>query len=71
MVENVIILLIYIAILVGLVYLAIWVMGKLGIPIPGMLLNIVWVVVVLIVLLLCWRALSPFIGGGSGRLFPR
>lgn len=68
MVENVIILLIYIAILVGLVYLAVWVMGRLGIPIPATLMNVVWVIVVLIVLLLCWRALSPFIGG---RLFPR
>ncbi len=71
MVENVIILLIYIALLVGLVYLAVWVMGKLGIPIPAMLMNIVWIIVVLIVLLLCWRALSPFIGGGTGRMFPR
>ena len=70
MVENVIILLIYIALLVGLVYLAIWVMGRLGIPIPPMLMNIVWIIVVLIVILLMWRALSPFIAG-RGALFPR
>jgi hypothetical protein len=69
MVENVIILLIYICLLVGLVYLGQWVLGKLGIPIPSMLMNIVWVIVVLIVILLCWRALSPFIGGRG--LFPR
>jgi len=71
MVENVIILLIYICLFVGLVYLVIWVLGKLGVEIPPMVMNILWVIVVLIILLLCWRALSPFIGGGSGRLFPR
>jgi len=70
MVENVIFLLIYIALLVGLVYLVLWVLGKLGLEIPPMLLNVLWVIVVLVVILLCWRALSPFIGG-SGRLFPR
>jgi hypothetical protein len=68
-VENVVILLIYIALLVGLVYLAVWVIEKLGVPIPPMLMNIVWIIVVLIVILLCWRALSPFIAGGG--LFPR
>lgn len=70
MVENVIFLLIYIALVVGLVYLVIWVLGKLGLEIPPMLLNVLWVIVVLVVILLCWRALSPFIGG-SGHLFPR
>jgi hypothetical protein len=69
MVENVIFLLIYIVLLVGLVYLGVFVMGRLGIPIPPMLMNIVWLIVVLIVILLCWRALSPFIGGRG--LFPR
>lgn len=70
MVENVIILLIYIAALVGLVYLAQWVLGRMGIEIPPMVMNVVWVIVTLIVLLLLWRALAPFIGG-RGSLFPR
>lgn len=70
MVENVIFLLIYICLLIGLVYLAIWVLGKLGLVAPPMLMNIVWIIVVLIVILLCWRALSPFIGGHGG-LFSR
>lgn len=69
MVENVIFLLIYICCLVGLVYLAVWVLGRLEIPIPAMLMNVVWVIVVLIVILLCWRALSPFISARG--LFPR
>lgn len=70
MVENVILLLIYICILVGLVWLVVWVLGRLGLEIPPMVMNIVWIIVVLVVLLLCWRALSPLLGGG-GRLFPR
>lgn len=70
MVENVIFLLIWIVLLIGLVYLGIWVLGRMGVEIPPMLLNVVWVIVILVVILLCWRALSPFIGG-SGRLFPK
>jgi hypothetical protein len=69
MVENVIFLLIYIVLLVGLVYLGVFVMGRLGVPIPPMLMNIVWLIVILIIILLCWRALSPFVGGRG--LFPR
>jgi hypothetical protein len=70
MVENVIFLLIYIALLVGLIYLVVWTLEHLGIGIPAMLVKVLWVIVVLVVILLCWRALSPFLGGG-GRLFPR
>ena len=69
MVENVIFLLIYICVLVGLVFLVQWVLGQLGIAIPEMVMKVFWVIVVLIVILLCWRALSPLIGGG-GKLFP-
>ena len=69
MVENVIFLLIYICVLVGLVFLVQWVLAQLGIAIPEMVMKVFWVIVVLIVILLCWRALSPLIGG-SGKLFP-
>ena len=70
MVENVIFLLIYIALVVGLIYLVIWVLEQLGIALPPMVLKVMWIIVVLIVILLCWRALSPFLGSG-GKLFPR
>jgi hypothetical protein len=70
-VENVIFLLIYICLIVGLVYLVVWVLGKLGIEIPPMVMNIVWLIIVLVIILFCWRALSPFISGGTGKLFPR
>ncbi len=69
MVENVIFLLIYIAVVVGLIYLVQWVLGQLEIAIPAMVMKVLWIIVVLIVILLCWRALSPFIGGRG--LFPR
>ena len=45
--------------LVGIcVYLAIWVLGVIGLAIPAMIIQIVWVVVVLVVLLYLWRAFS-------------
>lgn len=69
MIENIIFLLIYIALCVGVVYLVLWALESLGIPIPSMLVRVLWVIVVLVVILLCWRALSPFIGGRG--LFPR
>jgi hypothetical protein len=69
MVENVIYLLIYICLLVGCIYLVQWVLGQLNISIPEMVMKILWIIVVLVVILLCWRAFAPFLGGG-GRLFP-
>lgn len=67
MVENVIMLLIQICIVVGLCWLVIWVLEKLGVSLPDRVIQIFWVIVVLIVILLLYRALSPIIGGG--RIF--
>jgi hypothetical protein len=63
MVEQVILLLIYIAVVVGLVWLVIWVLEYLGIAIPEMIKRVIWVIAVLVVLLLLWRAF-----GGAVRL---
>ena len=63
--------LIYICLLVGLIYLVQWVLSQLGIGIPPMVMKICWIIVGLIVILLLWRALSPFLGGMHGGLFPR
>ena len=71
MVENVIVLMIYICLVVGLCYLVIWVLEQLGIAIPPKVIQIFWVIVVLIVILLVWRALSPLISGGGLHLFPK
>lgn len=65
MVETVLLLLIYICIVVGLCWLVIWVLGKLGVEIPAQVVNVLWVIVVLIVLLLLWRAFGGIISGGS------
>ncbi len=70
MVENVIMLLIYVCLVVGLCYLVIWVLEQLGIALPPKVVQIFWVIVVLIVILLVWRALAPFISGGV-HLFPK
>lgn len=62
MIENVILLLIYICLVVGVCWLVIWVLGQLGVPLPAQVVNIFWVIVVLIVLLLLWRTFGGVIG---------
>lgn len=57
MIEVVISLLIYVALIVLAVYLVIWVLGELGIAIPPQIVKIIWVIVVLIVVLLLVRML--------------
>ena len=56
MVESVILLLIYIAVVVGLVWLVLWVLEQLGVAIPEPIKRVLWVIAVLVVLLLLWRA---------------
>jgi hypothetical protein len=59
MVETVITLLIYIALVVGLVWLVLWVLESIGVPLPPQVAKVMWVVAALVILLLLWRALSP------------
>lgn len=59
MVESVIILLIQICLVVGLCWLVIWVLGQLGVALPAQVIEIFWIIVVLIVILLLYRALGP------------
>lgn len=56
MIESVIIALIYLCIFVAVVWLVIWVLGQIGIPIPSMVMKIIWVIVVLLMLLYLLRA---------------
>lgn len=56
MVESVLTLLIYIAVVVGLVWLVLWVLEQLGVAIPEPIRRVLWVIAVLVVLLLLWRA---------------
>jgi len=57
---NVIYVLITIAAVVGLYYLVVWVLEYLGIPIPVMVLRIVFLIIAL--LILAW-VVSLFLGG--------
>lgn len=51
--------LIYICLVVGACWLVIWVLGKLGVDLPGQVINIFWVIVVLVCILLLYRMLAP------------
>lgn len=59
MIESVIYLLIWICVIALVVYLVIWVLGQLGIPLPEMVVRIIWIIVALIVLLLVVQMLLP------------
>jgi len=63
MVEQVIMMLIYLCLLVGVVYLVIYVLGQLGIAIPPPLMNIIWVIILLIALLILWQTFGGRLRG--------
>lgn len=63
MIEVLLVTLIYIAIVIGAVLLVRWVLIKLGVPIPQDFMNVVWVVVVLVILLILWRAFGGYLPG--------
>jgi len=66
MVERVIYALIYICGIVLCYVLIVWALGAIGIHIPGVVLNIIMVVLVLVAILVLWRLFA-----GSGiRLWP-
>lgn len=55
--------LISLCLLVLAVFIAIWVIGALGIALPPMVIQIVWIIVALIAILIFYRALKA--GGGN------
>lgn len=61
MIETIIALLIYVCIIALVFYLVIYVLGVIGVPLPGKVIQILWVIFGLIVLLMLYRA---FIVGG-------
>lgn len=65
MIEAVLTLLIYICILALVVYVVLWVLGTIGVPLPAQIVKIIWVIFALIVLLLLARML---LGGGGFHL---
>lgn len=63
MIDSVIYALIAICIIVAVVYLVIWVLQQLGVPLPGQVIKIMWVIVGLLCLLMLWHMI-----GGVSRL---
>lgn len=62
MIESVILALVYLCIIVAVVWLVVWVLGQIGVPIPAQVMKIVWVIVVLLALLYLWRAFGGYLG---------
>lgn len=56
MIETVIITLIYIGLLVGLVWLVLWALGQFGLALPPRVVQIAWVIAILVIILILWRA---------------
>ncbi len=64
MVESIILLLIYIALVVGLAWLVLWVLGQLGVSIPPPVVKVFWIIVVLVIVLIFWRLVGPSLSAG-------
>ena len=63
MIESVIVLLIWICVIAGLIWLVLYVIQSVaGWSIPGQLVKIVWIIFALVVLLLVLRLVLPHLG---------
>src|SRR5262245_48002710 len=62
MIESIITLLIYVCLLALVVYLIIWVLGVIGVPLPEKVIQIIWVIVALIVVLMILQTILPRFG---------
>jgi hypothetical protein len=64
MLESIIMFLIYVCIVAIVIYLVIWVLRDvLGLPLPGKVIQILWVIFALIVILFLVRLILPLAGG--------
>ena len=59
MFESILIALIYIALIALAVYIALWVLGEIGIQLPPQVVKIIWVVAVLVILLVLYQQIAP------------
>src|SRR5262245_63172653 len=62
MIESIITLLIYVCLLALVVYLIVWVLGVIGVPLPEKVIQIIWVIVALIVVLMILQTILPRFG---------
>jgi hypothetical protein len=58
MIDAVIYALISICVIVLVVYLVIWVLGQIGVPLPANVMRVIWVIVALLCVLVLWHLLS-------------
>ena len=58
MIDAVIYALITICVIVLVVYLVIWVLGQIGVPLPANVMRVIWVIVALLCILVLWHLLS-------------
>lgn len=68
MLASVITFLIYLCLLAIVVYVIIWVLGIIGVPLPEKVIQLLWVIVGLIAIL--WLVQIVLGGGGPGLHFP-
>jgi len=68
MITAVITLLIYLCILAIVVYLIIWVLGIIGLPIPQKVIQLIWVIAALIAILMIVQFLTGAGGVHLGKL---
>lgn len=57
MIEGLIMLLIYAAVIAGVIYVVLYALGVIGVPLPGRVVQIVWLIFGLIVILWLFRLL--------------
>lgn len=65
MFEQVVMMLIYICLFVAVIFLVLWVLGQIGVPLPAQVIKIMWVIVGLIVLLMLARVFLPGLAAGK------
>lgn len=64
MIEAIILTLIYICLVVAVMWLVIWVLEQLGVPVPPVIIKIGWVIVALVCILLFYKLLlAPLVFG--------
>lgn len=63
MVESLIVTLIWIAVVVGCVFLVIWFLGQIGVALPARVVQIAWAIAVLVIILILWRSFGSALPG--------
>ena len=63
MIETLIVTLIWIGVVAGCVFLAIWFLGQIGVALPARVVQIAWAIAVLVIILILWRSFGSALPG--------